>query len=91
LGEFDARAGTGDSLHFTSRQSTNPPQILNVAARHGDGQLAMDMFYAMESWGYAPSASAFNAVLQALALSRNDVAMLKALNVSACFLPPCMQ
>ena len=55
-------------------------QILNVAARKGDGLLAMDMFYALESWGYAPTASAFNAVLQALVLSKNDVAMLKALN-----------
>jgi hypothetical protein len=64
-----------------NQSPSTPPQILNVAARHGDGQLAMDMFYAMEGWGYAPSASAFNAVLQALALSRNDVAMLKALNV----------
>ena len=55
-------------------------QILNVAARKGDGQLAMDMFYASEGWGYAPTAPAFNAVVQALGLSKNDVAMLKALN-----------
>lgn len=55
-------------------------QILNVAARKGDGKLAMDMFYASEGWGYAPTASAFNAVVQALGLSKNDVAMLKALN-----------
>lgn len=55
-------------------------QILNVAARKGDGKLAMDMFYASEGWGYAPTAPAFNAVVQALGMSKNDVAMLKALN-----------
>lgn len=54
-----------------------------MAARHGDGQLAMDMFYAMENWSYTPCASAFNAVIQALVLSHNDIAMFKALNVRA--------
>jgi len=55
-------------------------QILNMAAKRGDGQLAMDVFYALEGWGFSPTASVFNAVIQALGISKNDVAMLKALN-----------
>jgi len=56
-------------------------QILNVAARKGNSQLATETWKLLQEWKYEVTDSHYNAVLQAFAISKQDAIIFRVLQV----------